>query len=69
MLLERSNESVNRTSSKMARQDLTYFEGELCFYPLDLLASIFPDPSLSVFRGFLSSFEAFHTRIMFLREL
>ena len=50
----------------MARQDLTYFEGELSVYPLDLLArSILLDLGQSSFRSFLGSIEAYR----FLREL
>ena len=69
MLLERSDGSVNSTSTKITGYSLTYFEGKLGLYPLNLLSSIFLDLCLDSLRGFLSSFEAFHTRVVFLRKL
>jgi len=50
-------------------QSLTHLESELGLDPLDLLTSVFLDLCLGSLRSFLSSFEAFHTRAVFLREL
>lgn len=69
MLLERSDGSVNTTSTKITGQNLTYFEGELSLYPLNLLASVFLYLCLDSLRGFLSSFEALRSRVVFLRKL
>jgi len=69
MLLGEVDNSVNTTSTQIAGQNLTYFEGELSLYPLNLLTSIFLYLCLDSLRSLLSCFEAFRARVVFLRKL
>jgi hypothetical protein len=69
MLLEGADMIIIDASTRMASYRLTYLKSKLGFYPFDLVASILLYLCLNGLRGFLSSFEAFDTRVVFLREL